>query len=83
MEKIKKLQAISEWLNHVSVNDFSWLRNKHMTDWEYVSEERWQMFLSDVDEVLYRLRIEASRQLRNEIDSANPKMKRLFNDNEQ
>jgi len=84
MNEIEKLSAINEWLKAIKTTDFHWLRKKHMNDdWEYVSEDRWQTFIDDADEVLYRLRSEASIQLRDAIHKANPRNKRLINGDEQ
>lgn len=78
MSEIEKLQAINDWLNeNNTIEKLLYLRELH-DDWQYVSEERWQTFLVDAKEVIYRARIIAERQLRDAIHSADPKMKRVI-----
>jgi hypothetical protein len=82
-ERINKLQAINDWLNEDSntMERLLKLRLLH-DDWEYVSEERWQTFLVDAEEVLHYLRVRAEFQLRDAIDSADPKNLRIINGKE-
>jgi hypothetical protein len=79
MSEIQKLQAINDWLNDETNTSRRLLKLRELSDdWQYVSEERWQTFLVDVEEVLYYIRVQAKIQLRDAIHSADPKMKRVI-----
>jgi hypothetical protein len=78
MSEIQKLQAINDWLNENNTIEKLLYLRELSDDWQYVSEERWQTFLVDAEEVIYRARIIAERQLRDAIHSADPKMKRVI-----
>jgi hypothetical protein len=78
MSEIQKLQAINDWLNENNTIEKLLYLRELSDDWQYVSEERWQTFLVDAEEVIYRARIIAEIQLRDAIHSADPKMKRVI-----